>query len=217
MTLIRQSMGDLFAEGGPLDLGPDRSRFFVRLIREVARGQPVPQDQVAGLIADLELAPGEAREFLEQWTERDRNGDVVGLVITLNETPHRYTMDGRQLFAWCAMDTLVLPTLFDRAGHVESVSPTSGETSTLDVTPEGLKTVSPRETVLSFPVVEPDEIDTSSVPAIWGTFCHRTYFFASRNEAERWVRDKDKIGIASLDEGFDYARGLGERLRAYDP
>ena len=215
MTTIRQTMDDLTKEGGELDFGPDRSRLFVRMIREVARGRPVSENEVAGLITDLALPPEEAREFLERWTERDAAGEIVGLSITLNETPHRYTTNGTPLFAWCAMDTLVFPQLLNRAGHVESRSPASGETTTMEVTPEGVTGVSPPGAVISLPEVEANEVDTSSVEAIWGTFCHRSYFFPSPEEGERWARDRKKIGIASLDEGVQYARELAARILTY--
>jgi alkylmercury lyase len=208
-------MNDLTKDGGPLDFGPDRSRLFVRLIREVARGRPVSDEQVAGLIADLGLRPEEARRFLEHWTERDPAGNVVGLSVTLNETPHRYISNGTPVFAWCALDTLTFPRILDRPGQVESRSPASAETTALELTPDGVTSANPSDAVISIPVVEPHEVDTSSVEAIWGTFCHRSFFFLSREDGERWARDKDKIVIASLDEGFDIARDFATRLLTY--
>ena len=217
MTTVKESMDDLTKEGGPLDFGPDRSRLFVRVIRTLARGRPLSDGEVEGLIADVGLSQDDAHTFLEQWTERDADGNVVGLSITLKETPHRYTTNGKPVFAWCALDTLTFPRILDGTGHVESRSPVTGETTTLDVTPEGIASANPASTVISVPVVEPHEVDTSSVQAIWGTFCHRSFFFPSRDEGERWARDKEKIVIASLDEAFDIARDFVARLRAYEP
>jgi alkylmercury lyase len=215
MTTLKQTMDDLTNQGGPLDLGPDRTRLFIRVIRELARGRPVTSHRVSELIADLGLAPGEARDFLEQWTEQDDDGNVVGLTITLNETPHRYITDGASAFAWCALDTLVLPRVLNSTARVESRSPATDETVTLEVTPEGVKSGTPPGAVISAPVVELHEMDTSSVEAIWGTFCHRSFFFPSRDEAELWVGDKDKIAVASLDEGSESALDLAERILAY--
>lgn len=217
MTLLRQTMNDLTKESGPLDLGPDRSRLFVRVIRALARGRPVSHDNVADLIADLGLTQDDARSFLEQWTERDGDGNVVGLGITLNETPHQYKTDGIEVFAWCALDTLVFPRILDRTGHIESRSPVSGKTTTVEVTPEGVTSASPSDAVISVPLVEPHEVDTRSVQAIWGTFCHRSFFFPSRDEGERWAQDRAKIGIGSLDEGFDVAHDFAARVLAYGP
>lgn len=215
MTTLRETMDDLTNQGGPLDLGPDRTRLFIRMIRELARGRPVTSPRVSDLTADLGLAPGEAREFLEQWTERDDGGNVVGLGITLNETPHRYITNGTSAFAWCALDTLVLPRVLNSTARVESRSPATGEIVRLEVAPEGIKSVTPPGAVISGPLVEPHEMDTSSVEAIWGTFCHRSFFFPSSDEAERWVGDNDKIAVASLDEGSESALDLAGRILAY--
>jgi alkylmercury lyase len=216
MTTLKTAMYDLTKEGGPLDLGPDQSRFFVRMIREIASGRPVSDKEVARIIDELGLSPDEARDFLERWTERDAKGNVVGLGISLNETPHRYTTSGTQLFAWCALDTLVFPMVLNRTGHVESISPASGQTSTLEVTTEGIENVRPPGTVISLPLVEANEVDTGSVQAIWTTFCHRSYFFPSREEADRWGRDKKKIDIASLDDGVEFARQVAARMLAHE-
>jgi hypothetical protein len=83
------------------------------------------------------------------------------------------------------------------------------------VTPDGVTRISPPGAAISVPVVEPYEVDISSVEAIWGTFCHRSFFFPSRDEAERWVGDNDKIAVASLDEGSESALDLAGRILAY--
>ena len=52
--------------------------------------------------------------------ERDDQGRRVGLALTLRPTPHRFTVDSRRLFAWCASDTLMLPVVIGRPAVVES-------------------------------------------------------------------------------------------------
>src|SRR5262245_22737561 len=32
-----------------------------------------------------------------------------GRSLTLHPTPHRFTVNGRQLYTWCALDTLIFP------------------------------------------------------------------------------------------------------------
>jgi alkylmercury lyase len=55
--------------------------------------------------------------------ERDDQGHLVGLALTLRPTSHRFTVDGRNLFAWCASDTLMLPVMLGRPALVESTCP----------------------------------------------------------------------------------------------
>ena len=43
---------------------------------------------------------------------RDERGHVIGHGgLALDETVHRFDVDGRRLHAWCAWDTLFLPEL----------------------------------------------------------------------------------------------------------
>jgi hypothetical protein len=58
-------------------------------------------------------------------------------------SPHRLTIDGRRLSAWCAWDTLFLPQLLGQTADVESTSPTAGATVHVTVTPDALEYVDP--------------------------------------------------------------------------
>jgi hypothetical protein len=55
----------------------------------------------------------------------------------------------------------------------------------MTVTPSGVEDVDPPTAVISLVVVDPDEADVRSAEAIWGTFCHYIYFFASFDEGEK--------------------------------
>ncbi len=74
---------------------------------------------------------------------------------------------------------------------------------------------SPAGAVISIVVTDPDKADMSSAPAIWGTFCHHIFFFASREEGEQWATGRDDIEILSLDEGFELGKQLWSKVLAY--
>jgi hypothetical protein len=63
--------------------------------------------------------------------------------------------------------------------------------------------------------VDPDDADMSSVEAIWGTFCHHLFFFASREEAERWAAGRHDIEILSVEEAYELVRLVSSRFLAY--
>jgi hypothetical protein len=127
--------------------------------------------------ADLNLAASATFAYLDlPRTEHDRDGHIVGAAIAFNPMPHRYTNADAQMFAWCALDTLLVPMLFEQTGRVESTSPVSSATVRLSVGPAGVADRSPPDAVVSLPVVDASDTDTSSVEAIWRTFCHRSYF-----------------------------------------
>jgi alkylmercury lyase len=212
-------MRQLTRDGGLLDYGPARSRLLIRVMRTLAQGRPVSGEQVDQIIEEVGITRDDAHGLLSQWAERDAGGGIAGILgLSLNETPHRLTVDGRRLFAWCAMDTLFLPAVLGQTATVESESPVTGAQVRLTVSPRRVEAVDPVGAVVSMVVVDPDAADASSVEAIWGTFCHRIFFFASEEEAERWAAgrdDRDALELLSVDEAFELGRLAGSRLLAH--
>jgi alkylmercury lyase len=202
--------------GGLFDYGPDLSRLLVRVMRELARGRPLPKERVDQIIGDLGIAREGAYRFLREVAERDADGEVFGIMgLSLNDTPHRFYVDGTRMSTWCAGDALFVPTVLDQTATVESNSPVSGEKVRLTVSPQGVEEVDPVGAVVSIVIVDPNEADTSTVEAIWGTFCHHIFFFASREEAARWAAGRDDIEILSVDEAFELGRQLSSGFLAY--
>jgi alkylmercury lyase len=202
--------------GGLLDYGPDLSRLLVRLMRELAQGRPIPSERVDRIVADVGSDPEEAHKLLREVTERDADKNVFGIMgLSLNDTPHRFYVNGTRMSAWCAEDTLFLPAVLDRTATVESKSPVSGERVRLRVSPQGVTEVDPPGAVVSIVIVDPADANLGSVEAIWGIFCHHIYFFASREEAERWAAGRDDIEILSVDEAFELGRQLSSRFLSY--
>lgn len=202
--------------GGPVDYGADLSRLLIRLMRKLAQGRPVPRERVDEIVADMGIDREGAYRVLGEVTERDADENVFGIMgLSLNDTPHHFYVNGTRMSAWCAEDALFLPTMLDRTASVESVSPVSGEKIRLTVSPQGVEEVDPAGAVVSVVIVDPDNPNMGSVEAIWGTYCHHSFFFASREEAERWAAGRDDIEILSVDEAFELGRLLSSRFLAY--
>jgi alkylmercury lyase len=205
--------------GGLLDYGPELSRLLVRLQRELAQGRPVPKERVDKIVADMNIDREGAYRLLGEVAERDADNNVVGIMgLSLNDTPHRFYVNGARMSTWCAGDALFLPPVLDRTASVESVSPVSREKVRLTVSPQGVEEVDPAGAVLSMVIVDPDDADMGSVEAIWGTFCHHHHhhlFFASREEAERWAAGRHDIEILSVEEAYELVRLVSSRFLAY--
>lgn len=88
------------------------------LLRLLAHGEPVtiPELAAASNRTNDEVAHA-VRELRD--TEYGQHGRIVGYGITLNPTPHRFTVNGRQLYTWCALDTLIFPVILGQTAHVE--------------------------------------------------------------------------------------------------
>lgn len=185
-------------------------------MRELAHGHPVPRGRVDRIIADIRIAPEEAHKLLREVTERDADNNVVGIMgLSLNDTPHRFYVNGTRLSAWCAEDTFFLPAVLDRTVTVESKSPVTGERVSLTVSPQGVEEVDPADAVVSMVIIDPEDVNMGSVEAIWGIFCHHIFFFASREEAERWAAGRDDIELLSVDEAYQLGRQLSSRFLTY--
>jgi alkylmercury lyase len=136
--------------------------------------------------------------------------------LSLNEDwAHRLHVNRALMRAWCAWDTLFIPLLLDQEATVESASPLSKEVVRVTVSPDGIKQVNPSGAVVSVVVLDPDNGQVKSVQEAWSQFCHQVYFFASREEAERWAEGKDDIEILTVDEAFELGRYAWSEVLSY--
>ena len=202
----------MLTEGGGLfEYGPQQSRLLVLVWRSLATGRPVTGNQIDEFVSDLGIEPAEADQFLRQMTERKADDSIVGILgLSLNDHPHRFTVNGIALSTWCAADTLFLPAMLGQTAVVESESPLSKENVRVTVSPEGVQTAQPADAVVT--IVVPKETDMSSVASIWMTFCHHIFFFASRREAEQWAGDRDDIEILSVNQAYELVQQLWSDL-----
>jgi alkylmercury lyase len=201
---------------GLLDYGPDLTRLLIRLMRELAQGRPIPKERVDQIIADMNIDREGAYRLLGEVAERDADKNIFGIMgLSLNDTPHRFYVNGTRMSTWCAQDTLFVPTMLDQPATVESKSPVSREKVRLTVSPRGVEEVDPPGAVVSMVIVDPDNPNMGSVEAMWGAFCHHIFFFASREEAERWAAGRDDIEILSVEEAHELWRPVSSRFLAY--
>jgi len=178
------------------------------LLRELARGRPVTVEYLARVTG---RGAAEVRDGLGGLsdTEYDEHGAVVGHGITLRETPHRFTVDGQVLYTWCALDTLIFPTVLDRPAHVVSPTPGSGELVQLSVDPDGgVTALEPATAVVS--VLIPDS-GSSSVRA---SFCDQVHFFATPDAAHDWLTEHPGGTVLSVAAAFDLGRRLAQDMTA---
>jgi alkylmercury lyase len=195
----------------------DDWRLMLRVLRQLAEGQPVTPADVDQMIAALAIAPDKAQHVLTLTTERDADERIVGLMgLSLNDHPHRLTIGGQSLAAWCALDTLFLPILLRQTVEIESPSRLSGHPVRLRVGPASIEALDPADAVMSLVLVDPQHFDTSSVEAVWSAFCTLVHFFATRDEAQQWMHARDGMAILTVRDGYELARTVWSDVLAYD-
>jgi alkylmercury lyase len=170
----------------------------------LARGKPASPEKIATTSAkSLE----EVRAALERFpsAEWDEQGRVVGLGLTLQLTPHRLEMEGRTLFAWCALDALLFPILLERPASIESPCRGTGELVHIEVTSAEIEAVEPTAAVVSI-VAARDLANFRRVS------CNNAHFFSSQEAASRWLEKHPEATILSVEDAFRLGRFIAEGL-----
>jgi alkylmercury lyase len=160
------------------------------LLHELAKGQPVAEP---ALTAAADRWPN---------VELDEHGRVVAFSgLSLTPTAHRFTVGGRQLYAWCAWDTLFLPALLDQPAHVESNCPVTDTPVRLAVDQFGVRDIHPEDVGVSFPPP-----GTASTADITGSFCCHVHFLAGRSATDEWLSRHEGATVLSVPDAFALGR-----------
>ena len=170
----------------------------------LARGKPASPEEIA---AASGKSPDAVQAALGQFpsTEWDEQGRIVGLGLTLHPTPHRLELEGRTLFAWCALDALVFPALLGRPASIESPCRGTGDPVHIEVTPAGIEAVEPTAAVVSI-VAARDLANFRRVS------CNNAHFFSSPEAASRWLEKHPEATILSVENAYRLGRLIAEGL-----
>lgn len=168
------------------------------VIRLLAAGQPVRLEEIASAAG---VSAGEVDAMLsgQPGTDWDEQGRLVGFGLTQRPTAHRFTVAGRQLYTWCAMDTLFFPLLLGERAVAESRCPATGRAIRVEVEPDGVVSVDPEHAVVS-------RIGPGCVSDVRTEVCDHGHFFASAEAAHEWA-DRHPDGLVGpVREAFEQAR-----------
>jgi alkylmercury lyase len=170
----------------------------------LADGRPASPEEIT---AAAGKSPEEVRAALDRFpsAEWDEQGRIVGLGLTLRLTPHRFEVEGRTLFAWCALDALLFPVLLERSASIESPCRGTGDPVRVEVTPAGIEAVEPPSAVVSVVAAQ----DLANIRSVG---CNNTHFFISPEAASRWLEKHPEATILPVQEAFRLGRLLAEGL-----
>lgn len=187
-------------------LSREEQALSVQLYRLLAGGEPVPRERIAkALNFSNELVNG----ILDRWPGvlSDRQGRIIGYWgLALPEMAHRFVVDGRTLYTWCAWDSLFIPQILEQTARVESPCPVTGEKIRLTVTPAGVERLEPAAAVMSFMTPEQAKLRENVIL----NFCHYVYFFRSGEAGSKWVAENPGTFILSIAEAY----ALGQKKNA---
>ncbi|WP_082658352.1 MULTISPECIES: organomercurial lyase MerB [Mycobacterium] len=188
---------------------PSSTRWLFRpLLELLAHGQPVTTEQLADATASTVDQMRAALATMPD-TEYDDRGRIIGNGLTLRPTPHRFELDGHQLYTWCALDTLIFPAILGRTAHVTSPCRSTGQPVHLTIGTDGITSVKPATAVVS--IVTPD-----APASIRAAFCNHVHFFATRSVAEPWLAENPSATIIPVADAYQLGRPLAQALLGSD-
>lgn len=176
------------------------------LLRLLARGEPVT---IAELVAAAGLPEAEVARTVAGWpdTEYDDTGRIIGYGITQRPTPHQFTVAARQLFTWCALDTLIFPAILDQTAHIESPCHATGVPVRLSVHPTaGVAGLDPDSAVVS--LVTPDQ----GCDSVRSAFCNQVHFFTGAQAAAGWLDAHPGMSVLAVADAYRLGRPLIDTL-----
>lgn len=179
--------------------GEEMAEFLPALLRLVAEGEPVPLSRLA-TSAGVEESRIAAWLRAQPGTDWADDGRLLGFGLTQRPTQHRFVVDGRELFTFCAADTLLFPPIVGRPAHIESTCPATGTPIRLDVAPDAVESVEPITAVVS-------QVDYCVGRGdIRATTCDHGHFFADHDASEKWCVEHPGGQVLPVSEVF--AQGL---------
>lgn len=172
----------------------------LQIYRLLAKGNPVAVNQ---LTSSLGLSEDFVRTTLKEWPAvfYDEKGLIVGYWgLSLSKMKHLFIVDDKELYTWCAWDTLFIPQIIKKKAEVKSECPVTHEEIQLTVTPSGVDKTSDSNVYVSFLI--PDKIDDSIITK----FCHYIYFFKSLDAAKSWTLKNEGTFVLPLNDAYLIAK-----------
>src|SRR6185369_1869447 len=175
----------------------DHPSLWLYLLRTIANGKPVTQMSIA---TALGMSLGEAQAALTTFRdiEYDADGNIVACGLSLIPTPHRFQVNGRNLFSWCSLDALMYPVALRQTAQVESDCPVTGIAVRLTVTPTGVTFLTPPGAVVSI-VIPATQAGCCNIR---NAFCSQVHFITSPQAAKTWRSMHPEATIVSVEEAW---------------
>lgn len=184
----------------------DHEALCLQLMRLLACGQPVSRKRLAAVLQMSQEDVNEALTHLAD-AEFDEAGNIIGWGLSLVPTSHRFHLNDRLLYTWCALDALIYPALLKQRVQVESSCPVTGASVTLSITPNGIENLTPASAVVSLVI----PASRAACECDRAAFCNRGHFFCSRGAASVWQVTHQDALILTVQDAYQ----LGQLIAIY--
>jgi len=159
------------------------------MLRGFGGGSAPSADAIRAHAIRLGLDPDQSREKLAREDLIHCNGEgevTVAYPFSGRPTRHRVRIEGYTVFAMCAIDALGVAPMFERAIVIESSDPLTNAEISIWLQPDGTGTWQPNEAVVVTGRACADR-------AAFKGCCHVLNFFASPDNAERYLSEHEDV------------------------
>jgi len=188
----------------------EEQRLGLEIYRQLARGEAVSRAELARALEASTDTVEEllARPNLNSLTYADKEGRIIGFGgLAVREMPHRFKVDGRTLYTWCAWDSLFIPVILGAEAEVESPVPGISALVRLRVAPDGVNRLQPRTAVMSLLLPTAQTFQADALKAI-ASFCNYVFFFPNQDAAAAWTKSHPDTTFMSVSDAFELGRRM---------
>jgi alkylmercury lyase len=192
-----EKLSNTFSELFP-KLTHQQQNIDLKLYRLLSEGSPVSSEALSKAIGLSEEA---VKTTLKEWygVYYDECGEVIGFWgLAVPEMNHRFMIDGKTLYTWCAWDSLFIPELIQKTAQIESICPVSGNKICLTVSPIQIEKFEPTGAVMSLLIPEAAKIRQNVIM----NFCHYVHFFYSSDLGHEWISQNERTFLLSIHDAF---------------
>jgi len=188
----------------------EEQRLGLEIYRQLSSGEPV---STFGLAKALKSPPHEvdgllAHPNLKCLSYTDREGHIIGFGgLAVRPMPHRFSLNGRRLYTWCAWDSLFIPVILRQVAEVESPPPGGAGLVRLRVGRDGIERVDPEDAVMSYLLPTAETFRADALKAM-ASFCHYIFFFPDRDSAMAWTAQHPDTMVTSIPDAFELGRQM---------
>ena len=187
---LDQQLNSLFSE-----FQIDDKSFIVNIQRELLKGNPLAKTTYYELLIDLDKE--KADSLLELLGELNKNNKITAFSgLSLTPTNHRFIVENKILYTWCALDAILFTEWLDVSSQIISRDPIDNSLIELNIDCDHLVSSNPYPIFLS--LVE--KMDSCNIR---GSFCNHVSFFASEQTAKQWLDSNASGKILTLEDLFE--------------
>ena len=171
----------------------------------VQQGRPPSPEELAQQLGKENIKDGLQQLASDDLIVLDAAGKnpLGAYPVTMEQTPHKISVNGHAIHAMCALDAVSVAPLFDAAVLIESACHVSQTPISINIQGSEILQVSPSaEVIVGIRWQQPTTVAAHSM-------CTEMVFLKDRRTAQEWQDDdSENISLFTLPEAVEFGKGF---------